>query len=458
MVNDIQVNRHSDPCSFVTTNRLIGVNPSLGFLPFHPDTPETVTTHANERTFSRDNGKANMATIPARTGNLASPLSSPQLTQTAETTAAIPWYIWCATFAVTSATIGGYWDISWHSSIGRDTFWTPAHMAIQLCGVLAGIAFGYLILHTTFAKNSPLAPASVHIFGFRAPLGAFIASWGGIAMLTSAPFDNWWHDAYGIDVKIVSPPHILLIMGVYAVVIGTLVLLAGHMNRSQSQTHTSERRLLLFINGIMLVLMMILLMEATNRPFLHSPRALIAVALLPPIVLALSSRLTRFPFAATMVAAFYTLFRIGLILVLPLFPAEPKLGPVYQKVTHFIPPDFPLLFIVPAFLLDLFWQRTKSWSAWKSALVSSLIWLSAYLAVEWPFASFLNKPASDNWFFGTGYLFYALPPGSYMARHEFSPSGTPLQFTLALLVAFLIATLTFRWGMSRGEWLRKVKR
>jgi hypothetical protein len=107
----------------------------------------------------------------------------------------IPWYIWCAVLAVTSAVVGANWDISWHMSIGRDTFWTPAHMAIYLCGVLAGVAFGYLILSTTFSKSSALAPASVHIWGFRAPLGAFIASWGGIAMLTSAPFDNWWHDA-----------------------------------------------------------------------------------------------------------------------------------------------------------------------------------------------------------------------------------------------------------------------
>ena len=29
-------------------------------------------------------------------------------------------------------------------------------------------------------------------------------------MLTSAPFDNWWHDAYGLDVKIISPPHMFL--------------------------------------------------------------------------------------------------------------------------------------------------------------------------------------------------------------------------------------------------------
>ena len=398
-----------------------------------------------------------MASIPAQPSDLAS--LSQARTRISEKTAVIPWYIWCATVAATSATVGGYWDISWHESIGRDTFWTPAHVAIYLCGVLAGIAFGYLILHTTFAKNSPLAASSVHIFGFRAPIGAFIASWGGIAMLTSAPFDNWWHDAYGIDVKIVSPPHILLIMGVYAVVIGTLVLLAGHMNRSRSSSHTAERRLILYINGIMLVQIMILLMEFTERPSLHSLRAYIVTAALPPIVIALSSRLTGFRFAATAVAAFYTLFRIGLILLLPLFPAEPKLGPVYQHVTHFIPPEFPLLFIVPAFALDLLWLRTKSWTPWKLAALSSFVWVVLFLSTEWPFASFLMTPAAHNWFFGSGYLFYAMPPTSFMARNLFYPSSlTPFEFSIGILCAMLVGTLAFRWGMTRGEWLGNIKR
>ena len=43
----------------------------------------------------------------------------------------IPWYIWLSVVGVTSAMIGVHWDISWHRSIGRDTFWTPAHLAIQ---------------------------------------------------------------------------------------------------------------------------------------------------------------------------------------------------------------------------------------------------------------------------------------------------------------------------------------
>jgi hypothetical protein len=278
-------------------------------------------------------------------------------------------------------------------------------------------------------------------------------------MLTSAPFDNWWHDAYGLDVKIVSPPHILLILGVYAVVIGTLVLLAGHMNRAQFSSHAPERRLIVYISGIMLVQIMIVLMESTERPYLHSLRAYLVTAALPPIILALASRLTRYRFAATFVAAFYMLFRIGLILLLPLFPAEPKLGPVYQQVTHFIPPDFPLLLIIPALGLDLLWQRTRSWNPWKTAFVSGFVWVALLFAVEWPFAAFLMTPASRNWFFGTAYFYYAMPPTSFMARNLFYPSEfTLLQFAFGLLCAAFLATLAVRWGMARGEWLGKIKR
>ena len=46
--------------------------------------------------------------------------------------------------------------------------------------------------------------------------------------------------------------------------------------------------------------------------------------------------------------------------ILPLFPAQPKLGPVYHPLTQFTPPEFPLLLIVPALALDLLWQRTAA--------------------------------------------------------------------------------------------------
>src|SRR5437870_8284323 len=96
----------------------------------------------------------------------------------------VPGYVWCAVLAVTSAMVGTHWDIAWHRSIGRDTFWTPAHMAIYLGGVLAGTACGWLALRTTFAASGAEREASVRFWGFRAPLGAWACIWGGLAMIT----------------------------------------------------------------------------------------------------------------------------------------------------------------------------------------------------------------------------------------------------------------------------------
>lgn len=370
----------------------------------------------------------------------------------------IPWYIWCAVLAVTSATVGANWDISWHMSIGRDTFWTPAHMAIYLCGVLAGLAFGYIILSTTFSKSSPLGAASVHIWGFRAPLGAFIASWGGIAMLTSAPFDNWWHAAHGLDVKIISPPHIVLFLGVYGVLLGTIVLIAGHMNRSSGTARQHLQFLLLYGCGIMLAMLMTMLMEYLERVFLHTSQPYVILAIFAPIMLTVGARATGLPFAATFVAGFYTFFNIGLMLILPLFPAEPKLGPVYQHVTHFIPEPFPILLIVPALALDLLWARTRSWNLWKLAAISAAVFVVFLLAAEWPFASFLMSAASRNRFFGTMYFWYGLPPTSHMVRSLFWDEESRAHFWRGIALAFVFGTVSFRWGLSRGEWLRAVKR
>src|ERR1039457_5917508 len=175
--------------------------------------------------------------------------------------AQIPWYLWCSALAVTSVTIGAHWDISWHRSIGRDTFWTPAHLAIYLCGVLAGLSCGYLILATTFGNFSRLRSTSVNLWGFEGPLGAFIAAWGGVAMLTSAPFDNWWHDAYGLDVKILSPPHVLLILGNLAVNTGALILILGMMNRAHAEFRSKLNWLFLYIGGVVMVGLMLMIME-----------------------------------------------------------------------------------------------------------------------------------------------------------------------------------------------------
>ena len=61
-----------------------------------------------------------------------------------------PWSIYAVLFASLSVILGVIWDISWHRTIGRDTFWTPAHLAIYTGGIVAGLTCGWVALTTTF--------------------------------------------------------------------------------------------------------------------------------------------------------------------------------------------------------------------------------------------------------------------------------------------------------------------
>jgi hypothetical protein len=303
----------------------------------------------------------------------------------------IPWYIWCAVAGVVSALIGGYWDISWHMSIGRDSFWTPAHVAIYMNAVLVGIACGYLILNATFNRSGLAAveEVSVNIWGFTGPLGAFIAVWGCFAMLTSAPFDNWWHNAYGLDVKIISPPHMLLFLGGIAIKAGVLALIAGLMNRAEEALHRKLLWLFLFVGAIAIAQATNLLTELTWTSLLHSASAYRAISIVIPFALFGVAWGSARRWAFTIVATIYTAFMLAFEWILPLFPAEPKLGPVYQHVTHLVPLRFPLLLIVPAIALDLLFSKIQSWARWKQALVAGPVFLTTLIAAEWPFASFL---------------------------------------------------------------------
>ncbi len=208
----------------------------------------------------------------AGTISLQPPIQARSVERAYAETASIPWYIWCCMVSVLSAVVGSAWDISWHETVGRDTFWTPAHMLIYLSGVLAGIACGYLILSTTFQKDSRLRDVSVSMWGFRGPLGAFICAWGAVAMIAAGPFDNWWHNSYGLDVKILSPPHVLLALGMIGIRFGTLVLVLAEMNRAEGIYRRRLERIL-FLTVVFLMGMTVgIMQEMTNRMLMHGAR------------------------------------------------------------------------------------------------------------------------------------------------------------------------------------------
>src|SRR5437868_2711242 len=72
-----------------------------------------------------------------------------------------PWFIYVVVLAAACIPIGALWDISWHSTIGRDSFWTPAHIMIYLGGTLPGMCCGWLVLKTSFFGTSKERAASV---------------------------------------------------------------------------------------------------------------------------------------------------------------------------------------------------------------------------------------------------------------------------------------------------------
>ncbi len=372
---------------------------------------------------------------------------------------AVPWYVWSLFAAVVSVVIGGYWDISWHMSIGRDSFWTPAHMLIQFCGILAGFTCGYLILSCTLGRDPVLAAASVSVWKFRGPLGAFIAVWGGATMLTSAPFDNWWHNAYGLDVKIFSPPHVVLDGGVLAIQIGALVLIASTRNRASGVLRRKLDWLLLLLGGMITVLALTTVWESTYRVLMHTAQCYRGVAVVVPVVFAAFAKISEHRWARTLVAGVYSAYSIAMMWIFPVFPATPRLGPVYQRITHMVPMEFPLLVIVPAFLLDALAPRTTGWKKWPKATAFGVIFLGAFLAAQWPFGTFLVSPGSANWFFGTKYFAYFSSPNGFDVRHLFVPVDyAAFGFWLIMAEAVLLAILSSRLGEAAGEWVRAIRR
>jgi len=371
---------------------------------------------------------------------------------------AIPWYLWCSALAVTSAYIGGYWDISWHRSIGRDSFWSAPHMAIYACGVLAGISSAYLILTATLGRMAPLRDSSVRIWGLSGPLGAFLLAWGGAAMLVSAPFDDWWHNAYGLDVKIVSPPHMVLAAGFFGIEFGTIMLLLAFMNRANDDERPALQRLFLYVGGTAVCESLLLKLEYIARPDMHSALFYIVVNLGTLGILTAVAIASRQRWACTIMAAVYTGFGVAFLWILPFIPAQPKLGPVYRQISHFIPWEFPLLVIVPAFAIDLIFQRTTARRPVVLALVAGVAFLGVFVAVQWPFAEFLMTPLARNWVFGTDYMDFSTPARSVYARFVFIPPEATVQFWRGMLVATITSCVMVWLGIHAGRSMQKVQR
>jgi hypothetical protein len=374
---------------------------------------------------------------------------------------AIPWFVYAALFGSTSIIIGGEWDISWHSSIGRDTFWSPPHLAIYLGGVVAGVASGWVVLKTTFKGTAEERGKGVRLWGFTGPLGAFFCIWGAFAMITSAPFDDWWHNAYGLDTEILSPPHVILAVGVGVIQLGAIVTTVALQNRDRG---TLRRRMLLrfmyvYAAGMLLKSAFVMSWSYMLRDLMHSSVFYQVGCLVLPLFIIPAARASKLRWPATATAAVYMGISLALVWILPLFPAEPKLGPIRQHITHLIPLEFPILLVFPALALDLVMHRIGEGRDWLLSVALGVAFFAVLFAVQWPFGDFLMSPLSRNWVFATdqfGYYVGSDWPTFHHIYYQWDGSRTAL--ITGLLAAIPLGVMSARIALWWGDWMRKVKR
>jgi len=406
-----------------------------------------------------------------------------------------PWHVLAIVFASTSVIVGVLWDISWHQSIGRDTFWSPPHLAIYLGGVMAGIACGWHVLHTSFAGTPEQRGAGVGFWKFfRGSLGAWLCIWGAFAMLTSAPFDDWWHSAYGLDVKILSPPHMVLAAGILAIQLGALLMVLALQNRQATEpkaknrsgvaaevtehAHRAKNRqatepqpadsgrggwyrvLYAYTAGLVVLNISIMMSEHTLRIFMHNAGFYQLTAAAFPLLLVAAARSSRLRWPATSTAAVYMGFTMVMMWILQAFPAEPKLAPIRNDLAVMMPPWFPLLLIVPAVAIDVLMRRFDGrGNDWLLAAALGTAFFVTFLPAQWYFAEFLMTDWARNPFFATHLVPYMVPPTSPMVTGQFvlhdAGTGALLQ---GLAVALGFAVLSARFGLGVGRWMTGVQR
>ncbi|MFQ5918942.1 MAG: hypothetical protein ACE5I4_02700 [Thermoplasmata archaeon] len=108
---------------------------------------------------------------------------------------------------------GGIWDVSWHILGIVETFFTPPHLVLYtgIGLVLFAAVVGIYVRFRGFARGA----ADRFLL-----TGLLIALVGGGLQVAAGPFDFWWHENFGFDPFLFTPPHAILIVGVALAGIG----------------------------------------------------------------------------------------------------------------------------------------------------------------------------------------------------------------------------------------------
>ena len=126
------------------------------------------------------------------------------------------------------ALFGTYWDDAWHTDRGRDSFFVAPHLVLYGGVLVSGLVVAsWLLASWRGAGGGAAALAALA----RRPAALLAATGAGLVLL-SAPVDNVWHDVYGRDAVLWSPPHMLAVTASVALSAGLLAGLASRQGRA----------------------------------------------------------------------------------------------------------------------------------------------------------------------------------------------------------------------------------
>lgn len=114
-----------------------------------------------------------------------------------------------------AALFGTYWDEAWHTDVGRDTFWSPPHMLLYAGPALVTVAL------TLWLAAAYLQLGRLRRVFTQGPLALGVV--GAAVTVASAPVDDLWHDVFGRDAVLFSPPHTMGLVGILMLFASVLI-------------------------------------------------------------------------------------------------------------------------------------------------------------------------------------------------------------------------------------------
>ena len=383
----------------------------------------------------------------------------------------IPLYVYVSVIASMCVILGILWDIAWHMSIGRDGLFSAPHVVTYVGAATAGFFSGYQVLKTSFWGTLLEKGKMVNFWGiFYSSLGGLFCIWGGIASLTSAPFDDWWHNTYGLDVQILSPPHTILLLGLMSVQMGAMVGTLAFLNRKdkidslsvQENAKRTNRLQWMFIltAAFFITSIFTFLSESLGRWAMHRASFYQVASAAFPFILLATGRASGKKWGITYICIAFLIFDWAVNATIRLFPAEPLLGPIHNKITTYQTLGFPLLLFIPAFAIDWLRDKFSAKNDWLLALFLGLTFTIILFITHYPFGTFIHEsPLARNWFWGSeSWSFQNDADWEY--RYKFSSRNNIglIDWTKGLALALLFSVISSRIGLAWGNWMKQIQR